>query len=78
MFPADGQDWPERDPGAIPVCYRGLRNAEIRNYLSVREFRNDMVTAIKLKGHIEGQFLRLKKQFLATKLIWKQSEMLPV
>jgi hypothetical protein len=51
---------------------------EVRNYFRVREFRNDIVTAMKRRVHIKGQFLRLKKQFLAMKLIWKQSEMLLV
>ena len=51
---------------------------EVRNYFRVREFRNDIVTAMKRRVHIKGQFLRLKKQFLQTKLIWKQSEMLLV
>ena len=48
---------------------------ELKNFFRVREFRNDIVTAMKRRVHIKGQFLRLRKQFLATKLIWKQSEM---
>jgi hypothetical protein len=51
---------------------------EMRNYFRVREFRNEIVTAMKRRVHIKGQFLRLRKQFLQTKLIWKQSEMLLV
>jgi putative transposase len=51
---------------------------EMRSFFRVREFRNEIVTAMKRRVHIKGQNLRLRKQLLATKLIWKQSEMLLV
>jgi transposase-like protein len=51
---------------------------EMRNYYRVREFRNEIIPAIKRRAHIKGQFFRLRKQFVATKLIWKQSEMVLV
>ena len=51
---------------------------ELRSYFRVREFRNEIIPAMKRRVHIKGQFLRLRKQFLATKQIWKQSEMVLV